>query len=344
MKAYNLDGVATEVEASFAFTIKPPFWKTVWFILFEILAGLSLVYGFIKYRERQLIKEKRILEQRVRERTREIEDQKVEIEAQRDEIVDKNKEITDSIQYARHIQQAVLPGILMLEKTLPDHFILFRPRDIVSGDFYWVEQKNDQVIVCAADCTGHGVPGAFMSMLGLTFLNEIVNKDEILQANEILDRLRTYILNAMSHKDRQASDGMDMCLVVMDRLLDRAEYAGAFNPLVIIRKGEIIEYKADKMPIGKHVEEEMKPFTNHKIRLKDGDMLYLYSDGFPDQFGGEKGSKYKSRPFKRLLQRISTEPVKKQEELLNNELNNWMAGEEQVDDILVMGIRYNMYS
>jgi len=359
VKAYNLDGVAVKQEASFAFTIKPPFWKTIWFIMLEVLAGITLVYGTIKYRERQLIREKRILEVRVKERTREIEDQKVEIEAQRDEISEQknyaedqrdqiafqNKEITDSIHYAKRIQQAVLPGKLTLEQTLPDHFILFKPRDIVSGDFYWVEQKNEQVIVCVADCTGHGVPGAFMSMLGLTFLNEIVNKDGILKASEILNRLRVYIIKSMSHKDEasQARDGMDLSLVVIDRQLKMIEYAGAYNPLLILRKGEMIEYKADKMPIGKHVGEE-GPFTNHKIQLEDNDMIYLFSDGFPDQFGGERGSKYKARPFKRLLQRISTEPVDSQAELLETELNTWMGKTEQVDDILVMGIRYNKRS
>jgi ligand-binding sensor domain-containing protein/serine phosphatase RsbU (regulator of sigma subunit) len=353
LMAFNLDGTPTDSEASFAFSIKPPFWKTIWFILLEIIAGLSLVYGTIKYRERQLIREKRVLEVKVKERTREIEEQKVEIEAQRDEISEQknfvenqrdqialqNKEITDSIQYARHIQQAVLPGKLALEKTLPEHFILFKPRDIVSGDFFWVDQKNDRIIVCAADCTGHGVPGAFMSLLGLTFLNEIVNKDEILKASEILNRLRIYIINAMSHKDSQARDGMDLSLVIIDKQLNMMEYAGAYNPLVIIRGEEMIEYKADKMPIGKHVGEEHS-FTNHKLHVQNGDVIYLFTDGFPDQFGGEKGGKYKARPFKRLLQEISTQSMKKQEKLLEHELQSWMGETEQVDDILVMGMRY----
>jgi ligand-binding sensor domain-containing protein/serine phosphatase RsbU (regulator of sigma subunit) len=343
VRAYNLDGVETEQEASFAFIINPPVWKTFWFIILEVLAGLALVYATIKYRERQLIREKRVLETKVKERTKEIEDQKVEIEAQRDEIFEKNKEITDSIHYAKHIQQAVLPGKITLERTLPEHFILFRPRDIVSGDFYWVEQKQDRVVVCAADCTGHGVPGAFMSLLGLTFLNEIVNKDEILKASEILNRLRSYIINAMSHKDQQARDGMDVSLVVIDRQLNIMEYAGAYNPLVMIRKGEILEYKADKMPIGKHEGEE-GPFTNHRIILEEGDTIYLFSDGFSDQFGGESGNKYKAKPFRRLLQRICETDMQEQEKLLEDELNQWMQHADQVDDILVMGIRYTQKS
>lgn len=354
--AFNADGIPSRAEASFAFTIRPPFWKTGWFISIEVLLALLLIFMVIKYRERQLIREKRTLELKVKERTREIEDQKVEIEAQRDEITEQknyveqqrdkiafqNKEITDSIQYARRIQQAVLPGKLTLERTLPGHFILFKPRDIVSGDFYWVEEKSDRIFVCAADSTGHGVPGAFMSLLGLTFLNEIVNKDEVMKAGEILNRLRTYIISSMSHKDEetdQARDGMDLALVVIDRQLHMLEYAGAYNPLLIIRNDEIIEYKADKMPVGKHVGEEGS-FKTHKIDLLDQDMIYLFSDGFADQFGGENGSKYKAKPFKRFLHRISTIGVEQQAEMLEQELAGWMGQEDQVDDILVMGIRY----
>jgi len=355
VKAYNPDGVEVRQEASFAFTIRPPFWKTFWFIMLEVLTGLALIYGTFKYRERQLIREKRVLEVKVKERTREIEDQKVEIEAQRDEIAEQksfveeqrdqisiqNKEITDSIQYARRIQQVVLPGKRTLEKILPQHFIFFRPRDIVSGDFYYVEQKEELVVVCGADCTGHGVPGAFMSLLGLTFLNEIVNHEGVLKASEILNRLRSNIILALSHKEEaeQARDGMDLGLVVLDRQLHMLEFAGAYNPMILVRRGEVMEFKGDKMPVGMHVGEE-QPFTSQRVSLEDGDMIYLFSDGFPDQFGGEKGGKYKARPFKNLLAAISAEPVEKQIEMLDTELKTWMGKEPQVDDILVLGIRY----
>lgn len=355
VKAYNPDGVEVKQEASFAFTIRPPFWKTFWFIMLEVLTGLALIYGTFKYRERQLIREKRVLEVKVKERTREIEDQKVEIEAQRDEIAEQksfveeqrdqisiqNKEITDSIQYARRIQQVVLPGKRTLEKILPEHLIFFRPRDIVSGDFYYVEQKEELVVVCAADCTGHGVPGAFMSLLGMTFLNEIVNHEGVLKASEILNRLRSDIIRALSHKEEaeQARDGMDLGLVVLDRQLSMLEFAGAYNPMILVRRGEIMEFRGDKMPVGMHVGEE-QPFTSQRVSLEHKDMIYLFSDGFPDQFGGEKGGKYKARPFKNLLAAISNEPVEKQLEMLDTELKNWMGKEPQVDDILVLGIRY----
>lgn len=355
VKTFNLDGVEVEEEASFAFTVKPPFWKTIWFILLELITAVTLIYGTFKYRERKLIKEKRILETKVKLRTREIEDQKVEIEAQRDEISEQksyveeqhdqillqNNEITASIQYAKRIQQAVLPGKITLEKTLPEHFVFFKPRDIVSGDFYWVEKKEEQIVVCAADCTGHGVPGAFMSMLGLTFLNEIVNHERVLKASEILNRLRSNIIRSMSHKDEaeMAKDGMDVALVVIDRQLGMLEFSGAYNPLILVRKGELIEYKGDKMPVGMHIGDE-KSFTSQRVQLEHRDMIYMYSDGFPDQFGGEKGGKYKARPFKNFLARISSEPVKKQMSLLEAELKSWMGKEDQVDDILITGIRY----
>jgi serine phosphatase RsbU (regulator of sigma subunit) len=340
LKALNLDGISSKQEARFSFSIEPPFWKTSWFIILEVLTGLLLVIGIIKMRERQLIREKRVLEAKVKERTREIEDQKLEIETQRDHIVSQNEEITASIHYARRIQQAVLPGKHILERSLPEHFIFFRPRDIVSGDFYWVEEKDNLIIVCAADCTGHGVPGAFMSLLGLTFLNEIVNKDGIVQANEILNRLRTYIITALSNQDGsgEAKDGMDLALVVIDRDRKQLDFAGAYNPLILIRHDELVEYKADKMPIGKHVGPE-KDFLNQRIPLHNGDMIFLFSDGFQDQFGGEMGKKYKTKPFKRLLQKISSEPAGVQADLLERELEAWKGNVEQVDDILIMGIR-----
>jgi len=356
VKAYNLDGIEVEQEASFVFTILPPFWKRMWFIILEVFIGMMLIYGYIKFRERKLIREKKVLEAKVKTRTREIEDQKVEIEAQRDEIsiqksfaeeqrdqiVEQNKEITASIHYAKRIQQAVLPGKHILERSLPDHFILFKPRDIVSGDFYWVEEKDGLIIACAADCTGHGVPGAFMSMLGLTFLHEIVNKDGIVQANEILNRLRSYIIRALSKKDElgETRDGMDLALVVFDREKQSLEFAGAYNPLVLVRDGEVMVYKGDKMPIGKHFGGE-GPFTNHLIDLNDQDMIYMFSDGFQDQFGGEKGSKYKSKPLLSYLHGINKESVHAQLSSLDEEFMSWKGDEEQVDDVLILGIRYH---
>jgi len=343
LKAFNLDGISSDQEARFSFTIQPPVWKTTWFIILEIMTGLLMVFGLIKIRERQLIREKRVLERKVKTRTQEIEDQKLEIEAQRDHIVLQNEDITSSIHYAKRIQQAVLPGKQILEKSLPDHFIFFKPRDIVSGDFYWVEEKDNFIFICAADCTGHGVPGAFMSLLGLTFLNEIVNKDGVVHADEILNKLRSYIINSLSNpgESEETKDGMDLALVVIDLDKGQMEFAGAYNPLILIRKDELVDYKADKMPIGKHIGPE-EPFRNHLIQLQTEDMIYMYSDGFQDQFGGERDSKYKTKPFKKLLQKISAEKAEVQAELLEAELEAWKRDTEQVDDILILGFRYRI--
>lgn len=345
LKAFNLDGISSDQEARFSFTIQPPIWKTTWFIIMEVLTGLLLVFGLIKIRERQLIREKRVLEGKVKTRTREIEDQKLEIELQRDHIFLQNNEITSSIHYAKRIQQAVLPGKHILEKSLPDHFIFFKPRDIVSGDFYWVEEKDSMIFICAADCTGHGVPGAFMSLLGLTFLNEIVNKDGVIRADEILNNLRSSIINSLSTpgESEETKDGMDLALVVIDLEKDQMEFAGAYNPLILIRDNELIEYKADKMPIGTHVGPE-KPFSTCAIPLKKDDMIYMFSDGYQDQFGGERDAKYKSKPFKKLLQRISPQQAQVQAELLEAELDAWKKDTEQVDDILILGFRYRTYN
>lgn len=340
LRAANSDGVWQEDAFRFEFRIKPPFWKTPWFYALELLAVLALIYAFIKYRERQLIREKRVLEEKVRIRTQEIQEQKQEIELQRDEIAIKNKEITDSIHYAKRIQNAVLPKPEDLDRMLPEHFIFFRPRDIVSGDFFWVNEVGSKVIVVAADCTGHGVPGAFMSMLGVTLLNETVNKDQIHEADRILGQLREYIKQTLSQtgKEGESKDGMDLALTIIDREKNTLEYSGAYNPLVHVRNGELNEIKADKMPIGIHLR-DAQPFTIHTLDLEKGDMIYIFSDGYPDQFGGEKGMKYKAVPFKRYLTSIAELPMNEQEKALGDELDRWMGAEDQIDDIIVVGIR-----
>ncbi len=250
-----------------------------------------------------------------------------------------NKEITDSILYAERIQQAVLPTRKLFVSLIPDYFILFKPRDIVSGDFYWMAKHKNSIVITAADCTGHGVPGAFMSMLGLTFLNEIVSNAETLEADLILNDLRDNVINSLRQDDpnMETRDGMDMSLCVINLDTLGLQYAGAYNPLIHIRNNELFELKADKMPIGRHIRKN-KPFTKKEIQLKKGDKLYLYSDGYTDQFGGEKGRKFQSKNFKQLLLEISNNPMDKQKELLNQTLTEWQGELEQLDDILVIGL------
>ncbi|MBN1182904.1 MAG: tetratricopeptide repeat protein [Bacteroidales bacterium] len=258
--------------------------------------------------------------------------QKAEIQAQRDEI-------TASIHYASRIQTAILPPRELREQILPEHFILYKPRDIVSGDYFWMTQKGDKTIVVAADCTGHGVPGAFMSMLGVVFLNEIVNKPGIKHANQILHELRDYIIKALHQtgKAGEQKDGMDMALVSLDCKTHEVEYSGAYNPLYHIRDGQLEELKADRMPIGIHL--SLDPFTNQVIKVKPGDTLYMFSDGYVDQFGGALGKKFKAPQFKELLLSIQEKPMSEQKELLNESIEKWREGYDQIDDILVIGIR-----
>ncbi len=210
----------------------------------------------------------------IRQKKQEIENQRYEITQQRDQLSDKNKEINDSIFYARNIQEALLPEKNQFERILPDHFILFKPRDIVSGDFYWIKQIGKQVIFTAADCTGHGVPGAFMSMLGMSFLNEIVQDNKKLHPNQILNELREKVKTVLNQESEEtkSKDGMDMSLVNLNTDSPDLEYAGAYNPLYLIRNGQLIVYKANRMPIGTQVKKESS-FTNQKIKLQPGDLL-----------------------------------------------------------------------
>ena len=368
VKARNNDGVWNQQPVSFSFTIRPPFWKTWWFYTLIFLVLVFLIVQFVKARERKLIRDKKLLEQKVKERTHEIAKQKEEIEEaneelrtkqkqiltqkdeiqkqrdlaeeQRDQISRQKQEITDSILYAERIQQAVLPPADYCKSILPDHFILFKPRDIVSGDYYWMTQKNNKVIVVAADCTGHGVPGAFMSMLGVSFFNEIVNTMDDLQANLILNRLRYYVKKTLyqTRDDSQTKDGMDLALCIIDQDEQVLQYAGAYNPLYYIRDGELHQIKADRMPIGVHIKEK-DTFTNHELKLQPGDVFYIFSDGYVDQFGGEKGRKFKTKPFKRLLTRISDQPMHIQKKELDRTIMDWKGDHDQVDDIIVIGFR-----
>ncbi len=256
-------------------------------------------------------------------------------------ITSQKQEITDSIKYASRIQTAVLPTSTLISDVLPEHFVLFLPRDIVSGDFYWMTQKNDKIVLVAADCTGHGVPGAFMSMLGVSFLYEIVNKDNILQPSEILNNLRNLIKTTLSQtgKFEEQKDGMDISLCVIDKQNQKLEWAGAYNPLYQIRKGELFEYKADKMPVAVHLN-DFKPFTNHEIKYQTGDTFYMFSDGYADQFGGSDGRKFMLKRMKETFHSIWEKPMPEQKEILYKIHMEWRGDEnEQVDDVLIVGFR-----
>lgn len=253
-------------------------------------------------------------------------------------------EILDSITYAKKIQAAMLPPEQYFQEILNDVFILFKPRDIVSGDFYWIKHVNQYVILAAADCTGHGVPGAFMSLLGISYLNEIVRRREITQANQVLNELRRQIRNSLRQHGQaeESKDGIDMALCVFDEKNKTLQFSGANNPLYLIRdtKGspELTEFKADRMPLG-YYQGSFKSFTNTDIPLHFGDVFYLFSDGFIDQKGGEEGKKFLSKNFKKLLLEIHQEPMQDQKKILDKTITDWMGNNSQIDDILVIGVR-----
>ncbi len=250
------------------------------------------------------------------------------------------RQITDSIEYASRIQTAILPPVDYITSVIPDHFILYKPRDIVSGDFYWITHKEGKIIVAVVDCTGHGVPGAFMSMLGFAFLNEIVNKEKEIKANEILNQLRKYVKDSLHQtgKEDEAKDGMDIALCIIDPAKQKLQYSGAYNPMYLIRNDEFISIKADRMPIGIHIIEK-ESFTNHEMDIQKGDIIYIFTDGYIDQFGGNDSRKFKLAPFKDLLISIKDKSMSEQRQELEKEFNQWKGNRDQIDDVLVMGIK-----
>jgi serine phosphatase RsbU (regulator of sigma subunit) len=300
---------------------------------------LSSIWIFVKVRERQLQEEKQILEQKVKERTAQIESQKEVLAEQKDVIEKKNRDMEDSIQYAQRIQEAILPPIEEIREVVDEYFVLWRPRDIVSGDYYWSARRDDITIIVAADCTGHGVPGAFMSMLGIAFLNEIVNKEGITKPNEILNRLREQVMTQLHQtgEDGESKDGMDVSLYVIDHKNMKLRFAGAYNPLYVIRDSEVIQLKADRMPIGYYI--KLNPFTMEEMDLQKGDCLYNSSDGYPDQFGGPDERKFMTKRFKQLLIDIHQKPMAEQRTILDTTIDEWRGPIEQIDDIIVIGVR-----
>jgi len=289
----------------------------------------------------------------------EIEAQRDEIEVQRDTLAKHKKNITDSILYAQRIQQAVLPTDENLNMALPEHFVLFRPRDIVSGDFYWLRKINNLVVIAVADCTGHGVPGAFMSMLGVSFLNEIVNDKDVNTAGEVLNRMREMVKSSLHQRGAigEQKDGMDIALCALNMDTLQLQFAGAHNPLFIVRKGvnlndygtipdlksvesethTLFEIKANRQSVS--INQKEAEFTTHEIQLKQGDTFYMFSDGLIDQLGGETNEKYRVQRFKKLLLDSVDKPMAEQKRILESTHELWRKNIEQIDDILVFGVR-----
>lgn len=298
---------------------------------------LILIFTFMIFRQYSQKKKAYVM---LEHKNDEIGRQNIVLTSQKLEIERQQKDIRDSITYASRIQKAVLPPVEILEKALPDHFILYKPRDIVSGDFFWFRRFESKLVIVAADCTGHGVPGAFMSMLGVAFLNEIMNQLPKIETDGILNSLRDNVMSALHQTGREgeAQDGMDMALCIIDLSTRKLQFSGAYNPLYVISGEELVQVKADKMPIGISLKPP-RPFTSQEVELKSGDILYMFSDGYADQLGGPHETKFLLSRFRDLILSIRKEPMSKQKVALDQSFENWRGTNEQIDDILVLGIR-----
>ncbi len=289
-----------------------------------------------------LAENERVLEQKVIERTEEVVRQKEEIVTKNQELEVLYKHVTDSIRYAKRIQEAILPPDNFVKRVLPNSFILYKPKDIVSGDFYWVDEKAGKSYFAAVDCTGHGVPGAFMSIVGYNLLKEIISKGADQTPAAVMLQMKQGVSKTLHHgqsEDNNAKDGMDMsmCSINYDNL--ELQYSGAYNPLYLIRDGKLTQYTADKFPVGYMEGTEDKAFTNNIIRLQREDTIYIFSDGYADQFGGPKGKKFMVSNFRELLIKASAMPIADQKQFLYTTFEQWRGEHEQVDDILVMGVK-----
>jgi len=352
VKASNNNGVWNKTAQTFKFNIVPPFWQTLWFIALCIIVVVVFVVLFIKIREKNLKREKEVLEEKVKERTEEVVEKSKEIEL-------KNKDIIDSITYAKRIQDAILPTGEMFTQQLSDTFILFKPKDIVSGDFYWLTNKDNISLFAAVDCTGHGVPGAFMSIVGYNLLDKIVGEYGITSPDKILNELNKGVSAALRQEidSDKINDGMDISLCSFDKITGVLEFSGAYNPLYILSKSTLIligedelkpimtdekgvnlyEVKANRFPIGSYSEGKM--FSKHSFKLNKGDTVYMFSDGYADQFGGPKGKKFRYKQFKQLLLSINDKTMVEQHHILENAFTEWRGDLAQIDDVIVIGSR-----
>jgi len=303
-------------------------------LTYAIAGGLGLVVVFLLFvfNRLQVTKKQKLV---IEEQKLEVEKQKEEVEIAHSELEEKNKEITDSINYAKRIQNAILPPAKVVKEYLKESFILYKPKDIVAGDFYWLEQKDGKVLFAAADCTGHGVPGAMVSVVCNNALNRSVREHGLTDPGKILDKTREIVVAEFEKSDEEVQDGMDIALCSLEG--NKLHYAGAHNPLWIIRSGEIIETKANKQPIGKF--DNPLPYTTHTFDLQKGDAIYIFSDGYVDQFGGQKGKKFKTRAYRKLLLSIQDRHMEDQKIIIDDSFETWKGNLEQIDDVCVIGVR-----
>lgn len=339
IKASLSNDFSTSQEFTYHFSIKPPFWKSTSFYVLSIIGLLALLYYYIIQREKRLKREKLKLELQVKSRTYEIENQKKEIELQSGLIRDINKDLTDSIKYAERIQKTILPNTSILTKYFTDHFIYYKPRNIVSGDYYWIKEINNQMYVAVVDCTGHGVPGAFMSLITSSILNESVNVVEQLSPAKMLEFLRRELyIRVSTNQSDQINDGLDIALICYDKTKQTLEYVNANRPLYIISDNQLITLASENVHIGGFADLG-SVIPTKTISVKKDDLLFLFTDGITDQFGGERNKKYNPARLRQFLLMNDHLPLTKLQEKLRLEISQWQGSYEQTDDILLIGLK-----
>jgi serine phosphatase RsbU (regulator of sigma subunit)/streptogramin lyase len=328
VRAANNDGIWNNEGVTLHIHIKPPFWQTKLFYALCALLVIAAFWGFLKYRTAAIKRENKVLEEKVEARTR--------------ELAQKNKDITSSIQYAKRIQLAILPPLEQISRYFPEHFLVYKPKDIVSGDFYWFGVKDGRKIIAAVDCTGHGVPGAFMSMIGHNLLNQIISENGITDPGEILNALHRGVQAALKQGSNvvDTSDGMDMAICSINADNTELSYAGAYRPLYLVNEKGLERIEADKFPIGGSQLDIDRKFSSHTISIKKGDSIYMSSDGYADQFGGDRGKKFMVKRFHELLLAIQGQSMNEQGVSLEKTFEAWKGDHQQIDDILVIGIRF----
>lgn len=352
VKAANSDGVWSE-EISYSFIITSPYWQTLGFKISMVIVFLLIVFGVVKYRTKTLKRRNTVLEEKVESRTQ-------QISSQNEELATKNKEITDSILYAKNIQQGILPELKDFKKHFSDAFIFFKPKDIVSGDFYWIQEDEKNVYFSVVDCTGHGVPGAFVSIVAYNAINKAVLETESKEPAQILDHLNQLIEEAFANSEQASlKDGMDLSFCVLNKETNEIKFSGAYNTLWVVKnesdevrspvdvkslqKDDLTFYEvpANKQPIGKF--EHRSSFFQSTLKVEKGDQLYLFTDGYADQFGGPTdkpgGVKFKKKNLKRLLIKINDQPLQQQRETLKQTFLEWKGDRSQIDDICIIGIK-----
>jgi serine phosphatase RsbU (regulator of sigma subunit)/TPR repeat protein len=291
--------------------------RTIRFFMYGGIVLLILFFGYTFYRLRLSKKQNKI------------------IEKQKGIVEEAHGEIKDSMEYAKRIQNAIFPASKIVKEYLKESFVLYKPKDIVAGDFYWMEQKGNKVLFAAADCTGHGVPGAMVSVLCNGALNRSVREFDLSDPADILEKAREIVIQEFEKSEEDVKDGMDIALCSLEGM--KLKYAGAHNPLWILHNGEVIETKAHKQPIGKF--DKLTSYTTHTFNLETGDTIYIFSDGYIDQFGGEKGKKFKAKAFRTLLLSIQDKSMEEQKEIIDDTFETWRGDLEQIDDVCIIGVR-----